>query len=46
MLDNDVTEFVELGNGKILSGMIKRINRRVNIVNAGDYDAVCNYAAA
>ena len=45
MLENGVSEFVEMGNGKILSGMIKRIDRRVKVVNAGDFDAVCNYAA-
>lgn len=46
MLDNEVSEFVEMGNGKILSGMIKRIDRRVNIVNLSDFDGVCEYAAA
>ncbi len=45
MLDNDVNEFVEMGNGKILSGMIKRIDRRAKIVNLSDYDAVYDYAA-
>lgn len=46
MLDNGVNEFVEMGNGKILSGMIKRIDRRVNMVNISEFDAVCDYAAA
>ncbi len=46
MLDNGVDEFVEMGNGKILSGMIRRIERRANVVNLTDYDAVWDYAAA
>jgi [acyl-carrier-protein] S-malonyltransferase len=46
MLDNGINEFVEMGNGKILSGMIKRIDRRVNIVNLSEFDAVCDYAVA
>ena len=46
MLDNGVNEFVEMGNGKILSGMIRRIDRRANVVNLGEYDNVCDYAAA
>ena len=46
MLDNGVDEFVEMGNGKILSGMIKRIDRRAKIVNISEYDAACDFAAA
>ena len=46
MLDNGVNEFVEMGNGKILSGMIKRIDRRAKIVNISEYDAACEFAAA
>ena len=46
MLDNGVDEFVEMGNGKILGGMIKRIERRAKVVNLADYDAVWDYAAA
>lgn len=46
MLDNGVNEFVEMGNGKILSSMIKRIDRRAKIVNISEYDAACNFAAA
>ena len=46
MLDNGVDEFVEMGNGKILGGMIRRIDRRAKVVNLADYDAVWEYAAA
>ena len=46
MLDNGVNEFVEMGNGKILSGMIRRIERRAKVVNIAEFDAACEYAVA
>lgn len=46
MLANGVNEFVELGNGKILSGMIRRIERRAKVVNIAEYDTACEYAVA
>ena len=46
MLDDGVDEFVEMGNGRILGGMIRRIDRRAKIVNLNEYDAVWDYAAA
>ena len=46
MLDNGVSEFVEMGNGRILSGMIRRIDRRAKVVNLSDSEAVWDYAAA
>ncbi len=46
MLDHGVGEFVEMGNGRILSGMIRRIDRRAKVSNLDAYDAVCEYAAA
>jgi [acyl-carrier-protein] S-malonyltransferase len=42
MIDMGVDTFVEIGTGKILSGMIKRINREVTVLNietADDIDA-------
>lgn len=46
MLANGVDEFVEVGNGKVLSGMIRRIDRRATLRNVNDYDSVWAYAEA
>ncbi len=46
MIDNGINSFFEIGNGKILSGMIKRINRDAKITNISDFDSVLEYAAS
>ncbi|MDC0518534.1 ACP S-malonyltransferase [Candidatus Pelagibacter sp.] len=41
MINRDVNHFIEIGPGKVLSGLIKRINRKVkidNINNQGDIE--------
>ena len=44
MVNDGVSTFIELGPGKVLAGLIKRIDKGVNIVNIGDVEAVENIA--
>ena len=43
MIENGTTEFIEIGPGKILSGLIKRINRKVKISNINSFTDMKNY---
>jgi [acyl-carrier-protein] S-malonyltransferase len=40
MVRSGVSSFIEVGPGKVLSGMVKRIDRRVNITSIGDFDSI------
>ncbi|MFC1862132.1 ACP S-malonyltransferase [Chloroflexota bacterium] len=42
MSDNGVSTFIEIGPGKVLSGLIKRINKNATTVNIGDAEAIKN----
>jgi [acyl-carrier-protein] S-malonyltransferase len=42
MVGDGVSTFIEIGPGRVLVGLIKRIDRSVNIVNIGDAEAVKN----
>lgn len=41
--DFDVTEFYEIGSGKVLTGLIKRINPKAVLHNIGTVDDLINY---
>jgi len=42
MVNEGVSTFIEVGPGKVLSGLIKRINKSVRMVNIGDAEAIKN----
>jgi [acyl-carrier-protein] S-malonyltransferase len=42
MIDAGVTTFVEIGPGRVLTGLIKRISRDVDTMNIGDKETVRN----
>ena len=46
MLDSGVRHYVELGPGRVLGGLIKRIDRKVSVTSIGDYAGACAYVAA
>ncbi len=45
MVGDGVSTFIELGPGKVLAGLIKRIDKGVKMVNIGDAEAVQNMMA-
>ena len=40
MIDNGVSRFIEIGPGKVLTGLIRRINRDVETLNIGDAETI------
>ena len=40
MIENGVNNFIELGAGKVLSGLVKKINKEVNVYNIQDIDSL------
>ena len=44
MIDKGVSTFIEVGPGKVLTGLIKRINKEVKTINLGDSQAIRDLA--
>ena len=40
MIDAGVSTFVEIGPGQVLTGLIKRINRNVDLINVNSCDSI------
>ncbi len=45
MIDNGVSTFIEIGPGRVLSGLVKRINKNVKAINIGDAESIKNIKA-
>jgi [acyl-carrier-protein] S-malonyltransferase len=42
MVGSGVSEFIEFGPGKVLSGMVKRISKNATVTSIGDIDSILN----
>ena len=42
MINNGVNNFIEIGPGKVLSGLIKRIDKNVNVISINEYEDLDN----
>jgi len=43
MINNGVNEFIEIGPGKVLTGLVRRINKDVNVFNINSIDDITSY---
>ena len=46
LLDEGVTRFIEIGPGKVLTGLVKQMNREVQLFNIEDTESLDRAAAA
>ena len=42
MIEKNIKTFVEIGPGKVLSGLIKRIDKNVNVISINEYEDLDN----
>ena len=43
MINNGIDQFIEIGPGKVLSGLVKRTNRKIKVSNLNSFEDVNNY---
>jgi [acyl-carrier-protein] S-malonyltransferase len=43
-MNNGISRFIEIGPGRALSGMMKRIDRKANISNISDMKTIINFS--
>lgn len=46
LIRHGVDRFIEIGPGRVLAGLVKRIDTAANVISIGDYETVRAYAAA
>jgi [acyl-carrier-protein] S-malonyltransferase len=44
MINQGVSTFIEIGPGRVLTGLIRRINKEVETINIGDLEAIRSFA--
>ena len=43
MIENGIETFIEIGPGKVLAGLIKRINKDIKTINIENSDDIHNF---